>query len=100
MSIFLKDVSNNKLPGGKDPGIKQIFCNFVERLEEDFLSNPSATPGSTTNSKVPLTRIMQITGWKENWKGFVLLEKTINRYKENVSVKPPSSIEILFRGDY
>jgi hypothetical protein len=85
MQLFMKNVADNVYPGGARRDSTQIKCDFMRTLQSNVLNNPPTTDGSTTNSNKPLTRIMQVQGWEENWSVFVFLERAINAHKERVS---------------
>lgn len=85
MQLFIKNVADNVYPGGGRRDGTQIKCDFMRTLQSNVLNNPPTTDGSTTNSNKPLTRILQVQGWEENWSVFVFLERAINAHKERVS---------------
>jgi hypothetical protein len=91
IKLFLGSIYEDKKPSGGSYGLNPIYCDFLEpvfdeRSSYNFL--PQGTPPipAGTDSKSPILRIMEAIGSRTNWKGFVLLEKEINSYKERVSV--------------
>ena len=89
MILFLEDLTYNTLPDGTKSGLSQIYCSFVETLNEEVLVNPPELDGlSDFENSIPIDRIMWAHGSDYNIDRFVFLEQGINITKESVSYSP------------
>jgi len=94
LGMFFEDAANFRLPGYPAPsGLPagqtfQMYCEFVDDfMNKDKLPFSQTQPdGVTVDLGIAISRIMQRTGWRENWRVFVFLGQKINSMKGAVSL--------------
>lgn len=94
LGMFFDDAADRKLPGypqftGLPAGQTfQMWCEFVDDfMNKDKLPVSQTQPkGVTVELGITTSRIMQRTGWRENWRVFVFLGQKINSMKGAVSL--------------
>ncbi|KAH6871040.1 hypothetical protein B0T10DRAFT_278280 [Thelonectria olida] len=84
MQLFLEDVTNNVLADGSASGLDQIYCDFVNLLNDPILEDPpDIAELDPYDVKIPMRRIMWAHGTGQNYERFVFVEANINSMKEN-----------------
>jgi len=93
LSMFFNDLKARKLPNYPDysnyPTVLHLdaHCDFVRDFMNEAMlpSQQKDVYGVTTDLKMPISRIFQRIGWKDNYKVFEFLERQLNGIKARVS---------------
>lgn len=79
MQVFLKPISNDKMPGGGSSGLNLIYCDFLKAAFDTSQSKTSLlanvqSSGAGLDSRSPINRITEAQDSMHNFEVLVLLE--------------------------